>query len=253
MSLSLCSKLQPTSFFKASRWPRGPECHIESRSLVLICLSLGGWFGIMDGLRWVPKIEFSELRMMSVIAQSGWGCASCPWRCVCVCVCVCVCHGWLGTCGLMCSVLLQFNRFCINSLLSLCQSITSIHSVMLLFLFIHFFFCTRSQLYLFLSFLWNCPSTVILLCHPLSYSFIWVFFHSLHLSRSLISLSLFHIVLQSYQTGLTYIHTCRRDPFQKRLLLPRQQIFSLQILQGVVTAHLRVKCCCQPFVRLNVK
>ncbi len=192
MSLSLCSKLQPTSFFKASRWPRGPECHIESRSLVLICLSLGGWFGIMDGLRWVPKIEFSELRMMSVIAQSGWGCASCPWRCVCVCVCVCVCHGWLGTCGLMCSVLLQFNRFCINSLLSLCQSITSIHSVMLLFLFIHFFFCTRSQLYLFLSFLWNCPSTVILLCHPLSNSFIWVFFHSLHLSRSYITLFVSH-------------------------------------------------------------
>ncbi len=91
---------------------------------------------------------------------------------VCICVRVCVCHGWLGTCGLMCSVLLQFNRFCINSLLSLCQSITSIHSVMLLFLFIHFFFCTRSQFYLFLSFLWNCPSTVILLCHPLSYSFI---------------------------------------------------------------------------------
>ncbi len=135
MSLSLSSKLQPTSFFKASRWPRGHECHIESRSLVLISLSLGGRFGIMGGLRWVPCMEFSELRMMSVIAQSGWGCATCPWRCVCVCVC----HGWLGTCSLMCSVLLQFNRFCINSLLSLCQSITSIHSGMLLFLFIHFF------------------------------------------------------------------------------------------------------------------
>lgn len=116
-----------------------------------------------------------------------------------------------------------------------------------------FFFCTRSQFYLFLSFPWNCPSTVILLCHPLSYSFIWVFFHSVHLSRSLISLSLFHIVLQSYQTGLTYIHSRQRDPFQKRLLLPRQQIFSLQILQDVVTAHLRVKWCCQPFVCLTEK
>lgn len=86
MSLSLSSKLQPTSFFKASRWPRGHECHIESRSLVLISLSLGGRFGIMGGLRWVPCMEFSELRMMSVIAQSGWGCAACPWRCVCVCM-----------------------------------------------------------------------------------------------------------------------------------------------------------------------
>lgn len=85
MSLSLSSKLEPTSFFKASRWPRGHECHIESRSLVLISLSLGGWFGIMGGLRWVPCMELSELRMMSVIAQSGWGCAVCLWRCVSVC------------------------------------------------------------------------------------------------------------------------------------------------------------------------
>lgn len=58
---------------------------------------------------------------------------------VAVCVSVCVSYGWLSTCSLMCSVLLQFNRFCINSLLSLCHSITSIHSAMLLFLFIHFF------------------------------------------------------------------------------------------------------------------
>ncbi len=191
MSLSLCSKLQPTNFFKASRCPRGPECHIESRSLVLICLSLGGWFGIMDGLRWVPRIEFSELRMMSVIAQSGWGCASCPWRCVCVCVCVCVLDGWVR--AVLCVLFSYNSRFCIQPSLSLPEH-TSIHSVMLLFLFILFFFCTRSQLYLF-SHSGNCPSTVILLCHPLSYSFIWVFFHSLHLSRSLISLSLFHIVL----------------------------------------------------------
>lgn len=153
----------------------------------------------------------------------------CPWRCVCVC------ELWLlSTCSLMCSVLLQFNRFCINSLLSLCQSITSIHSAMLLFLFIHFFSSA-----LFHNFISSSHSrgTVprLLFCSVIHCSthLFESFFFTLSTSPSLISLSLFHIVLQSYQTGLTYIHSCRRDPFQKRLLLPRQQIFSLQILQHI--------------------
>lgn len=34
MSLSLSSELQPASFFKASRWPRGHACHVESQSLI---------------------------------------------------------------------------------------------------------------------------------------------------------------------------------------------------------------------------
>ncbi len=208
----------------------------------------------MDGLRWVPRIEFSELRMMSVIAQSGWGCASCPWRCVCVvCVCVCVCHGWLGTCGLMCSVLLQFNRFCINSLLSLCQSITSIHSVMLLFLFIHFFLL-HSFTIVSLPLI---PVELSLDCYSALSSIVLLIYLSLFslsapLPLSYLTLFVSHspVELPDWSNIYSYLP---KGPISKELLLPRQQIFSLQILQGVVTAHLRVKCCCQPFVRLNVK
>lgn len=130
-------------------------------------------------------------------------------------VAVCVSYGWLSTCSLMCSVLLQFNRFCINSLLSLCHSITSIHSAMLLFSFIHFFLLhsfTILSLPLIpvkLSFdCYSALSSIVLLIY-LS------LFFTLCTSPSLLSHSLCFIVLQSYQTSLTYIHSCRRDPFQK--------------------------------------
>jgi len=153
----------------------------------------------------------------------------CPWRCVCEC------YGWLSTCSLMCSVLLQFNRFCVNSLLSLCQIITSIHSAMLLFLFIHFFllhsFTIVSLPLIPVELSLDCYSALSSIVELIYLSLF--FFLTLSTSPSLISLSLFHTVLQSYQTGLTCIHRCQRDPFQKRLLLPRQQIFSLQILQHI--------------------
>lgn len=159
------------------------------------------------------------------------------------CVCVCVCYGWLSTCSLMCSVLLQFNRFCINSLPlslpehyfhSLCHAPILVHTVF--FLLLSFTILSLPLIPVELSLdCYSALSSIVLLIY------LSRFFFSFTLCTSLISLSLFHIVLQSYQTGLTYIHSCRRDPFQKRLLLPRQQIFSLQILQDVVTAHLRVK------------
>jgi len=108
---------------------------------------------------------------------------------------VCECYGWLSTCSLMCSVLLQFNRFCVNSLLSLCQIITSIHSAMLLFLFIHFFllhsFTIVSLPLIPVELSLDCYSALSSIVE-LIYLSLFFFFHSQHLSFSYLPLFVSH-------------------------------------------------------------
>lgn len=168
----------------------------------------------MGGLRRVPCMELSELRMMSVIARSGWGCTVCPRRCACKRVHVM--DGWVRA---VLRVLSSYNSIVSASTVLFLPAralrpftLSCYYSCSNIFLS----FCTLSH---FLS-LPLIPMELPLRCYSALSSIVPLIYfslHSPHLSLfPLISVSLFHIVLPSHRADLTYIRRCRRDPFQMK-------------------------------------